>query len=118
LTHGLKAFLAGVSSSLPDRAIADKTIWIAYAPWEKGDAQIFNLCEKTECFFHKNFKNLEGFRTKLFTDLTMKFNSFKSRRLEVFLVFGKREKLWLSRQIYVYVWEYLRRERFSLLGKS
>jgi hypothetical protein len=113
LTHGLKAILAGVSSSLPDRAIADKKISIAYAPWEKGDAQIFNLCEKTECFFHKNFKNLEGFRTKLFIDLIMKFNS-----LEIFLVFGKREKLWLSRQIYVYVWEYLRRERFSLLGKS
>ena len=28
-----KAILAGVSSSLPDRAIADKTISIAYAPW-------------------------------------------------------------------------------------
>ena len=79
----------------------------------------FLICAKRpNAFSKKKFKNLEGFRTKLFTDLTMKFNSFKSRRLEIFLVFGKREKLWLSRQIYVYVWEYLRRERFSLLGKS
>tara|TARA_B100001093_G_scaffold340537_1_gene325300 strand:+ start:460 stop:690 length:231 start_codon:yes stop_codon:yes gene_type:complete len=51
-----KAILAGASSSPPDRAIADKTISIAYAPWEKGDAQIFNLCEKNECFFQKKFQ--------------------------------------------------------------
>ena len=76
-----KVILAGVSSSLPDRAIADKTISIAYAPGEKGDAQILNWCEKTECFFRKNFKNLEGFRTKLFIDLTMNCNLFKIRRL-------------------------------------
>jgi len=84
-----KAILAWISSALTDRATADKTISITYAPWEKGDAKILNWCEKTECFFQQKLQKPGRIPNHAFFRFTMKCNIFKSRRLEIFPCLGK-----------------------------
>ena len=69
-----KAILAWISSALPDRAIADKTISITYVPWEKGDAKILNWCEKTECFFQQKLQKPGRIPNHAFFRFTMKCN--------------------------------------------